>query len=68
MKYLVCGAGTIGTTYAYLLSQVHDVDMFVKYEQVEKLSKGVVIALKNLAKNQRNTKKRFLSELCDGNR
>lgn len=50
MKYLVCGAGTIGTTYAYLLSQVHDVDMFVKYEQVEKLSKGIVIALKDLSK------------------
>lgn len=48
MKYLVCGAGTIGTTYAYLLSQVHDVDMFVKHEQVEKISKGVVIALKDL--------------------
>ena len=53
MKYLVCGAGTIGTTYEYLLSQVHDVDMFVKYEQVEKLPKGVVIALKNLAKKSR---------------
>mgnify|MGYP001851529503 FL=1 len=45
MKYLVYGAGTMGTTYAYLLSRVHDVDMFVKYEQVEKLSKRVVIAL-----------------------
>lgn len=69
MKYLVCGAGTIGTTYAYLLSQVHDVDMFVKYEQVEKLSKGVVIALKNLAKkSEKYEKNDFLSELCDGNR
>lgn len=50
MKYLVCGAGTIGTTYAYLLSQVHDVDMLVKHEQVKRLSNGVRIALKDLSK------------------
>lgn len=50
MKYLVCGAGTIGTTYAYLLSQAHDVDMLVKHEQSEKFSLGVNIALKDLKK------------------
>lgn len=64
MKYLVCGAGTIGTTYAYLLSQVHDVDMFVKYEQVEKLSKGVVIALKNLAKKSEKYEKTIFYPSC----
>lgn len=50
MKYLVCGAGTIGTTYAYLLSKVHEVDLFVKREQAERMEKGVVIALKDLTK------------------
>ena len=50
MKYLICGAGTIGLTYAYLLSQAHEVDVFVKREQLEKISKGVSIALKDLRK------------------
>lgn len=50
MKYLVYGAGTIGTTYAYLLSQTHDVDLLVKQEQFFKISKGINIAFKDLRK------------------
>ncbi len=64
MKYLVYGAGTIGTTYAYLLSQVHDVDMFVKHEQVEKISKGVVIALKDLSKKSNVYEKTIFRPNC----
>lgn len=50
MKYLVYGAGTIGTVYAYLLSQAHEVDLLVKREQFERISKGVKVALKDLRK------------------
>lgn len=50
MNYLVCGAGTIGTVYAYFLSQAHDVDLFVKQDQFEKISKGVRLGLKDLRK------------------
>lgn len=50
MKYLVYGAGTIGTVYAYLLSQAHEVDLLVKQEQFGRISKGVTIALKDLRK------------------
>lgn len=50
MKYLVCGAGTIGITYAYLVAQTYDVDILVKQERLEMLSAGVAIAVKDLRK------------------
>ena len=32
MKYLIYGAGTIGITYGWLLSQNHEIDLLVKPE------------------------------------
>lgn len=51
MKYLIYGAGTIGVTYAWLLSQKHEVDVLVKPERLEEFSKGIFINLKDLRKN-----------------
>jgi len=48
MKYLIYGAGTIGITYAWILSQKHDVDILVKPERYEKLSQGINLAVKDL--------------------
>lgn len=52
MNYLIYGAGTIGITYAYLLSQVHHVDLLVKPERLNKLSAGVTITVKDLRKKE----------------
>lgn len=64
MKYLVYGAGTIGTIYAYLLSQAHEVDLFVKQEQLERMSKGVLIALKDLRKRSNLYEERVFYPNC----
>lgn len=50
MKYLIYGAGTIGITYGWLLSQNHEIDLLVKPEHYEKLSGGVVLSVKDLRK------------------
>lgn len=64
MKYLVYGAGTIGTIYAYLLSQAHEVDIFVKQERFEKISRGVSIALKDLRKDSNLYEEFFYNPSC----
>lgn len=64
MRYLVFGAGTIGTVYAYLLSQAHEVDIFVKQEQFEKISKGLVVALKDLRKHSDLYEERVFYPCC----
>ena len=38
MKYLIYGAGTIGITYGWLLSQNHEIDLLVKPEHFEDAS------------------------------
>lgn len=50
MKYLIYGAGTIGITYGWLLSQNHEIDLLVKPEHYEELSGGVVLSVKDLRK------------------
>lgn len=57
MNYLIYGAGTIGITYAYLLSQKHNVDVLVKPERLEKISKGTTIFVKDLRKKAVNYEK-----------
>lgn len=52
MRYLIYGAGTIGLTYAYLLTAHHDVDVLALPERYEKVSQGVSLAIKDL--RQRN--------------
>ena len=46
MKYLIYGAGTIGITYGWLLSQNHEIDLLVKPEHYEELSGGVVLSVR----------------------
>ena len=36
MRYLIYGAGTIGTAYAWLLSHQHEVDVYVRNEDKKK--------------------------------
>lgn len=50
MRYLIYGAGTIGTVYAFLLSQAHEIDLLVRRERLDEAVKGVPIALKDLRK------------------
>lgn len=48
MKYLIYGAGTIGITYGWLLSQKHQVDILVKVERYEEVSQGIHLFIKDL--------------------
>ena len=64
MKYLFYGAGTIGTIYAYLLSQIHDVDLLVKPEQFDRMSKGIMIALKDLRKREKSYSEKKFFPCC----
>ncbi|MCI8524918.1 MAG: ketopantoate reductase [Oscillospiraceae bacterium] len=48
MEILVCGAGTIGLTYAWLLSRHARVDVLVREARLPRLSQGVPIACKDL--------------------
>lgn len=64
MNYLICGAGTIGTTYAYLLSRAHNVELLVKPEQAERLAGGVPMALKDLAKHAGTYERRTFRPRC----
>lgn len=57
MKFLIYGAGTIGLTYAYLLSKKYDVDILVKND---KLPKEVVIEIKELKKSNTYEKITFV--------
>lgn len=64
MRYLIFGAGTIGTVYAYLLSQAHEVDVFVKQEQFEKISQGRIVAIKDLRKQSDLYEERAFCPCC----
>lgn len=59
MKYLVYGGGTIGTTYAWLLSQKHEVDILVRPERSEQAPKEVMIHVKDLRKQSKEYEKIF---------
>lgn len=50
MKYLIYGAGTIGITYAWLLSQKHDVDILVLPKRLDDAKKGFCIHIKDIRK------------------
>lgn len=64
MKYLVYGAGTIGVTYAWLLSQRHEVDLFVKPKRLDELSKGVRLNVKDLRKGSAEYKETVFTPHC----
>lgn len=50
MKYLIYGAGTIGITYAWLLSQKNEVELLVRPKRLKELSDGINIRVKDLRK------------------
>lgn len=64
MKYLIYGAGTIGITYAWLLSQKNEVDILVKPERLEEISKGIMINVKDLRKKAAEYEKMVFSPNC----
>lgn len=64
MKYLIYGAGTIGITYAWLLSQKHEVDIFVKPERLEEVSNGVAMHVKDLRKKSTEYEKGVFLPHC----
>lgn len=64
MKYLIYGAGTIGVTYAWLLSQKHKVDMLVKPERLQTLSQGIPLAVKDFRKKSEAYEKTVFYPNC----
>lgn len=64
MRYLIYGAGTIGITYAWLLSQKHYVDVLVRPEREEIASRGFVINVKDLRKGAKGYEEMLFSPNC----
>lgn len=64
MKYLIYGAGTIGITYAWLLSRTNDVHLLVRPKRFEELSKGVTLAVKDLRKKSADYEKILFYPNC----
>ena len=64
MKYLIYGAGTIGITYAWMLSQKHEVDILVKPERLCEISKGFVLNVKDLRKRSEKYERIVFSANC----
>ena len=50
MKFLVYGAGTIGITYAWLLSAKHDAAVFVRPEKIPSVQDGYSLTVHDLRK------------------
>lgn len=57
MKILVYGAGTIGLTYAWLLSPNNQVDVFIRKKSIRNYSPTVNLSIKDLRKNDKAYKK-----------
>lgn len=64
MKYLIYGAGTIGITYAWLLSQKYEVDILVKPERLIEISKGFHLNVKDLRKHSAKYESLLFSPNC----
>ena len=60
MRYLIYGAGTIGTAYAWLLSHQHEVDVYVRNEDKKGISKRKLYVKDLRKKKQRTARKIFL--------
>ena len=54
MKILIYGAGTIGLTYGWLLSQEHDVEVFVKESGLSSYQDGILLFVKDLRKHEKS--------------
>lgn len=57
MNILVYGAGTIGLTYAWLLSSNNQVDVFIRKKSIRNYSLTVNLLIKDLRKNDKTYKK-----------
>lgn len=64
MRYLIYGAGTIGLTYGWLLSQKYDVDFLVRPERIESFSDGVIVSVKDLKNGSTNYTKTSFFPHC----
>lgn len=64
MKYLIYGAGTIGITYAWLLSRTNDVHLLVKPERFEEISNGVNLGVKDLRNKSGSYEKMLFYPHC----
>ena len=54
MKILIYGAGTIGMTYGWLLSQGHEVEVFVKERDLSHYQKGISLLIKDLRRHDKS--------------
>ena len=54
MKILIYGAGTIGLTYGWLLSQEHDVEVFVNESSLSSYQNGISLFVKDLRKHEKS--------------
>ena len=52
MNILVYGAGTIGLTYAWLLSNQHQVTVLVREHKLSTLEQGFALSIKDLRKDE----------------
>ena len=52
MNILVYGAGTIGLTYAWLLSNQHQVTVLVREDKLSTLEQGFTLSIKDLRKDE----------------
>ena len=54
MKILIYGAGTIGMTYGWLLSQGHEVEVYVKESSLSRYQNGMSLLIKDLRKHDKS--------------
>lgn len=54
MKILIYGAGTIGMTYGWLLSQGHEVEVYVKERDLSHYQKGISLLIKDLRRHDKS--------------
>lgn len=64
MRYLIFGAGTIGITYAWLLSRKYDVDLLVKPEQYNEYSKEIIVDVKDIRQKAKDYERKVYHPKC----
>ena len=64
MRYLIYGAGTIGTAYAWLLSHQHEVDVYVRNEDKKKEFQKRKLYVKDLRVKETTYSEKNISVNC----
>lgn len=67
MRYLIYGAGTIGTAYAWLLSHQHEVDVYVRNEDKKGISKKETVCKRSACKRNNVQREKYFCKLYNRN-